>query len=79
MRVASESKSDGSANPLETQVRLLSSALGIRGVALEDAIPRDVIELATAGKRMQAIRQLRRSRGLRLLEAKRVVDELGRG
>ena len=63
---------DDAANPA-FQARLLAAGLGIDD---DDppAIPADVIALAREGESIQAIRLLRRHRGLGLLQAKRIVD-----
>jgi len=57
---------------------MLAAALGMDDVAPEDAIPAEVIDLARAGKQIPAIRLLRKQRGLGLLAAKRVIDEIER-
>jgi ribosomal protein L7/L12 len=68
------------AERLTQQVRLLAAGLGIDGaVDPEDVVPADVLQLASEGHAMKAIRQLRKARRLGLLEAKRIVDAIPAG
>lgn len=60
------------------QARLLAAGLGIGDVEVREAIPRAVIDLARDGQQIKAIKELRKHRKLRLIEAKRVVDEIVR-
>jgi ribosomal protein L7/L12 len=53
--------------------------LGFDDIPPSEAIPSDVIDLARSGDALQAIRRLRKLRGLGLLQAKRVVDAIEAG
>jgi ribosomal protein L7/L12 len=62
---------------LTQQVRLLAAGLGIDArTDPEDVVPADVLQLASDGHTLKAIRQLRKARRLGLLEAKRIVDAI---
>jgi ribosomal protein L7/L12 len=61
---------------LAFQASLLAAALGIDGVPVTESVPPDVIALAREGRTIEAIRRLRRARGLGLVQAKRVVDAI---
>jgi ribosomal protein L7/L12 len=68
------------AERLTRQVRLLAAGLGIVGVTdPEDVVPADVIQLASDGHTIKAIRRLRKARRLGLREAKRIVDAIPAG
>ena len=64
----------GRADLLETQVRLLSAAFGLRPDDPTAVVSKDVVDLARAGEQVKAIRVLRKQTGLGLAAAKRVVD-----
>jgi len=77
---------------IEAQLKLISQHLGVEcppfagaagdagsaGVAgaADGAVPTEVLELAQAGKEIQAISRLRQLTGMSLVEAKRIVDGL---
>jgi ribosomal protein L7/L12 len=61
---------------LALQAHLLAAGLGITDVPPSEAIPAEVIALAREGQAIEAIRRLRKLRGLGLLQAKRVVDAI---
>lgn len=68
---------------LEAQVKLLSDQLGMPCPAFPGAIssagtgvPGEVVDLARAGKKVQAISELRRLTGASLVEAKNIVESL---
>jgi ribosomal protein L7/L12 len=46
--------------------------------AARDGIPGDVLELALAGRKIEAIRRYRQLTGARLADAKAAVDSIGR-
>jgi ribosomal protein L7/L12 len=60
--------------PLEQQVRLLAAALELQVDDPADVISGEVVALARAGQQPEAVRLLRKTTGLGLIEAKRVVD-----
>jgi ribosomal protein L7/L12 len=60
------------------QARLLAAGLSMKDIDPGNAIPREVIALAHEGQEIKAIKELRKARKLCLLEARRVVDEIGR-
>ena len=62
---------------LESQVGLLSAQAGIAYTAPpSDGVPPEVVALARAGKKMDAIKMLRASGILSLEEAKEIVEGL---
>jgi ribosomal protein L7/L12 len=74
---------------IEEQLRLISQHLGVdcppfagaagaagAGDGAAGAVPTEVLELARAGKEIQAISCLRQLTGMSLVEAKRIVDGL---
>jgi len=67
---------------LEAQVKLLSDQLGMpcppfAGVAAAgSAVPDEIVDLVRAGKKIQAISELRRLTGASLVEAKNIVESL---
>ena len=69
---------------LEAQVKLLSDQLGMpcppfaSSASSGSAVPAEVVELVRAGKKIQAISELRRMTGASLVEAKDIVEMLGR-
>jgi ribosomal protein L7/L12 len=68
------------ATDLAFQACLLTAALGFDDdVPPSEAIPSEVIDLARSGESLQAIRRLRKLRGLGLLQAKRVIDAIEAG
>jgi ribosomal protein L7/L12 len=68
------SESDTRHARLERQVRLLAAGLEIAVQDPERVVQDEVVELAREGKHVEAVRELRRSTGLGLIAAKRVVD-----
>jgi ribosomal protein L7/L12 len=67
---------------LEAQVKLLSDQLGMpcppfaSTASSGSAVPAEVVELVRAGKKIQAISELRRLTGASLVEAKDIVESL---
>ena len=68
---------------IEEQLKLISQHLGVEcppfagaAGAADGAVPTEVLELAQAGKEIQAISRLRQLTGMSLVEAKRIVDGL---
>jgi ribosomal protein L7/L12 len=59
---------------LEEQVRLLAAGLGLRVADPSEAIPAEVIALARTGQQAEAVKALRSTTKLGLVEAKRIVD-----
>jgi ribosomal protein L7/L12 len=66
---------------IEAQLRLLSEQLGLPYAATVEAanaseLPPEVVELARAGNKTEAVKQLRQLTGATLLEAMRAIDAL---
>ncbi len=67
---------------LEAQVKLLSDQLGMPcppfpgAVTAGTGVPGEVVDLARAGKKVQAISELRQLTGASLVEAKNIVESL---
>ena len=62
---------------LEEQVRLLAAGLGLRVDDPSEVIPAEVVALARNGQQAEAVKALRRTTKLGLVEAKRIVDAAG--
>ena len=67
---------------LEAQVKLLSDQLGmpcppfVSAASAGTGVPDQVVELVRAGKKIQAIKELRRLTGAGLLKARDIVESL---
>ncbi|MFN8123250.1 MAG: hypothetical protein U0237_12560 [Thermoleophilia bacterium] len=61
---------------IEDQLRRVSDAAGVPWVTAADGAPPEVLELARAGKRLDAIRRYRELTGADLETAKGVVEAL---
>jgi hypothetical protein len=63
-------------NRLENQVKLLSDRLGIPFDDGSSGMPPEVVELARAGRKIEAIQAYRSLTGAGLAESKNAVDSL---
>jgi hypothetical protein len=67
---------DSQVEQLERQVRLLAAGLGLQVEDPASVVPPEALALARDGKRIGAVRALRKA-GFGLVAAKRVVDAVG--
>ena len=63
-------------NRVEAQVALISQRLGLPYEVAQDAVPAAVVDLAHAGKRLEAIKLYRELTNADLQEAMQVIDQL---
>jgi ribosomal protein L7/L12 len=63
-------------NRVEQQVALISQHLGLPYEIAGDAVPQAVVDLAHAGKRLEAIKLYRELTNADLQEAVQVIDQL---
>jgi ribosomal protein L7/L12 len=61
---------------LEDQIEVLSSRAGVVYARPDDGIPDSVRDLAAAGRKIEAIKELRAATGLDLASAKEMVENL---
>jgi ribosomal protein L7/L12 len=61
---------------IEAQLEILSAQAGVPYERPGSTLPSSVRDLVLAGRKIQAIQELRTLRGLSLVEAKQLVDDL---